>query len=53
MTPLCEVCNSPMTEEAGDLEDGVTISADCCGRCGLCAECRKEGNHDCDKGATE
>lgn len=20
-----------------------------CGRCGLCQECRKEGNHDCDE----
>lgn len=46
--PLCEVCLQPMTEEDGDLEDDVTISADCCGRCGLCHECREFGEHDCD-----
>lgn len=46
MVPICEVCYSPF--EAEDLEDGVTISADCCGRIGLCSQCREFGIHDCD-----
>lgn len=47
MYDICEVCNSPLRGK--DLEDGVTIAADCCERCGLCAHCRQEGNHDCDE----
>lgn len=45
--PMCEVCLQPFVED--DLEDGVTVSADCCGRCGLCSFCREYGNHDCDE----
>lgn len=37
--PICEVCNGPFRKE--DLD-----------RCGLCAICREEGNHDCDAKAT-
>jgi hypothetical protein len=44
--PICEVCNCSFCTE--DLEDDVTIAADCCGRIGLCAKCRKVGNHECD-----
>lgn len=43
---LCEVCYQPF--RARDLEDGVTLTANCCGRAGLCRHCRKRGNHDCD-----
>jgi hypothetical protein len=46
MGDLCEICLRPFTDE--DLEDGVTIPADCCDRVGLCARCREEGEHDCD-----
>jgi hypothetical protein len=46
--PLCEVCLRPLSGD--DLEDGVTAPADCCERCGLCAECREPGNHDCEEG---
>lgn len=45
---LCEVCLCTLTEE--DLEDSVTLSADCCGRVGLCSNCREHGEHDCDEG---
>lgn len=44
--PICEVCDRPF--EADDLEDGVTIPAECCERTGMCAECRQPGGHDCD-----
>jgi len=47
--PLCEACLSAMSGD--DLEDGVTVSAPCCGRIGLCAECRREGHHDCSRRA--
>lgn len=46
MPGMCEICLRPFGPE--DLEDGVTLSADCCGRVGLCAECREPGQHDCD-----
>ena len=46
--PMCEVCDSVFVTE--DLEDGCTLSADCCGRTGLCRHCRLRGNHDCDEG---
>lgn len=45
--PLCEVCLDPFEED--DLEDDVTIPAECCDRIGLCAECRQFGHHDCDE----
>ncbi len=44
--PLCEICLGVMVEGAS-LEDGVTLTANCCGREGLCAVCREEGQHDC------
>lgn len=43
---VCEVCLDPFVN--ADLEDGVTLSADCCGRTGLCRRCRKKNHHDCD-----
>jgi hypothetical protein len=46
MPDLCENCNRVLTAE--DIEDGVTILTDCCELCGLCSECRKPGNHDCE-----
>lgn len=45
---LCEVCYCVMIE-GEDLEDGVSLTADCCGREGLCKECREPGEHDCDE----
>lgn len=45
--PLCEACDAPFSAE--DLEDGFTIEAACCGRIGLCYECRQYMNHDCDR----
>lgn len=43
---LCEVCGAAMGSD--DLEDGVSVPADCCERVGLCARCREPGAHDCD-----
>lgn len=48
VVPLCEVCDKVMTVEEGDLDDLVSVPADCCDRCGLCKNCRINGNHDCD-----
>lgn len=47
MRGICEVCDRPFAHR--DLEDGVTRTADCCERAGLCARCRKPGEHDCDE----
>ena len=50
--PCCEVCGHEMTAEFDDLdEDGVSYTAACCDRSGLCADCREPGHHDCDGGA--
>jgi len=43
---MCEVCFSTLGED--DMEDGVTIPAECCERIGLCRHCRELGEHDCD-----
>ena len=45
MAKLCEICLEPFA--ATDLEDGLTIPAECCERTGLCSECRQHGKHDC------
>jgi hypothetical protein len=43
---LCECCSRPLIES--DLEDGETLSAECCGRVAMCADCREPGEHECD-----
>lgn len=47
MRGICEICLRPLSPK--DLEDGCTLSANCCGREGLCRHCRKEGEHDCNE----
>ncbi len=49
--PLCEVCDSPLTDEDVD-DDGYTTPAEC-GRVGLCDFCRACVNHDHDDEPTE
>lgn len=44
---ICDICLRSFEPE--DMEDGCTLSADCCGRDGLCRFCRKKGEHDCDE----
>ena len=44
---ICECCLRQLKAPV-DIEDGVTIPADCCERTGLCANCRRKWNHDCD-----
>lgn len=45
-TGICEICLRLFADK--DLEDGLTVSADCCERVGLCRYCRQFGEHDCD-----